>query len=195
MDKYGKTSTTSTGTLTFQIILYNPTFYGTPLGDGPIKFQYQSFHPGTQGTTGLPLNFFTCGIQDHTATIGIQYANNNQYSPGAATLGNETALYFTHPFFLNEAPYMLASTPIIHDQNGNGIIEAGEIVNIGLPILNVGLSTAHNVTTTLISNDPFLTLINPTASYVNVQPSETEINIDYISAQVSPFVLQIIHLT
>ncbi|MFA5466172.1 MAG: C25 family cysteine peptidase, partial [Candidatus Cloacimonadales bacterium] len=97
--------------VTFQAILYNPTLYGTPLGDGPIKFQYKTFNPGSQGSSTKPDNFFTCGIQDHTATIGIQYANNNQYSPGAATLGNETALYFTHPFFLNEAPYMLASTP------------------------------------------------------------------------------------
>ncbi|HPY96355.1 MAG TPA: C25 family cysteine peptidase [Candidatus Cloacimonadota bacterium] len=174
------------GSVTFQLILYNPTIYGTPLGDGPIKFQYKTFSPGAQGTSTKPSNYFTCGIQDHTATVGIQYANNNQYSPGAATLGNETALYFTHPFFLNEAPYILANTPIIHDQNGNNVIEAGEIVNIGLPILNVGLTTAHNVTATVLSNDPFLTILNPTASYINVEPSGTEINTDYLVVQVSP---------
>ncbi|HOQ81087.1 MAG TPA: hypothetical protein PLH63_08470, partial [Candidatus Cloacimonadota bacterium] len=174
------------GSVTFQLILYNPTIYGTPLGDGPIKFQYKTFSPGAQGTSTKPSNYFTCGIQDHTAKVGIQYANNNQYSPGAATLGNETALYFTHPFFLNEAPYILANTPIIHDQNGNNVIEAGEIVNIGLPILNVGLTTAHNVTATVLSNDPFLTILNPTASYINVEPSGTEINTDYLVVQVSP---------
>ncbi len=169
--------------VTFQVILYDPVIYGTPLGDSPFKFQYKVFHPGSQGTVTAPNNFITCGIQDHTALRGITYCYNNQYAPGATTLASNRALYFTHPFFLNEAPYMIANAPVIHDQNGNDIIEAGEYINIGLPLTNVGLTTANNLQVQLTTNSPYISIINGSSDYNNINPSGNGTNINYLKLQ------------
>jgi len=172
--------------VTFQVILYNPVQFATPLGDGPFKFQYLNFHPGSQGTETAPNNYISCGIQDHTATRGVTYTYNNQYAPGAAELESNMALYFTHPFFLNEAPYIVANAAVIHDQNGNHVVESGETVNIGLPLMNVGLTTAHDVSVTLMTANPYITFVNPTASYVNISPSQNATNTAYFTLNVSP---------
>lgn len=172
--------------VTFQVILYDPVIYGTPLGDSPFKFQYKVFHPGSQGTVTAPNNFITCGIQDHTALRGVTYCYNNQYAPGAASLSNNRALYFTHPFFLNEAPYMIANAPIIHDENGNDIVEAGEEVNIGLPLTNVGLTSATNLQVQLTSTNPYIEIVNGSSNYNNVNPSGNATNINYLKLRILP---------
>jgi hypothetical protein len=173
--------------VTFQAILYDPAFLATPLGDSPIKFQYKEFHIGLPNEELESLqNYFVAGIQDHTAQIGTTYCFNNHYYQGAAQLGNNTALFITHPFFLNEAPYIMNSSPILHDQNANNIIEAGESLNIGLPLVNVGLMTATNVHANLVINDPYVTLTTPQANYINIPPSGNAINTDYFTLQISP---------
>ncbi len=168
--------------VTFQVILYDPEYYATSLGDSPIKFQYLSFHPGyNNDDLERPNNYFTTGIMDETGSRGIQYVYNNIYSPGATPLNNSSALYFTHPYFLNENPYLTLNSPILQDENGNQIFEAGETVRIGVPLLNIGLTNATNVHASLSSSDPWITILHGNSDYENLVPSGIESNVqDFI---------------
>jgi len=83
-------------TMTFQVVIYDPAYVTTADGDCLIKFQYKNFHPGVYGGSQIaPINYITVGIQDHTATRGIQYSYANNYWPGSQTITNNTALLIT----------------------------------------------------------------------------------------------------
>lgn len=85
-------------TVTFEAILYDPTYYANSLGDSPIKFQYNLFNAGAQNDGSdpeTPSNYFTTGIQNQNASTGLTYAYNNIYSPGATALSNGKALLLT----------------------------------------------------------------------------------------------------
>ncbi|MDO9576506.1 MAG: C25 family cysteine peptidase [Candidatus Cloacimonadales bacterium] len=81
---------------TFQIIIYDSGFYPTATGDNEIKVQYQVFNNVDVGS--YPSNhgqYCTIGIEDQTATRGLEYTYNNNYPSAAAVLGNDTAIKFT----------------------------------------------------------------------------------------------------
>ena len=69
---------------TFQVILYDQSMYPTSLGDGPIKFQYQTFNNVDMSTGNRHGCYATIGIEDHSGTVGLEYTFNNVY-PTAAT--------------------------------------------------------------------------------------------------------------
>jgi hypothetical protein len=57
--------------------------------------------------------------------------------------------------------------------NGNGIIEAGETVDVRVPLKNVGLSTATSVVATLTTTDPLVTIVTPSNSYGSISVNAT----------------------
>ncbi len=176
----------TTANVSFQVVLYDPLYNSTPLGDAPILMQYKDFHPGfNNDDLERPNNYFTAGIMDDSGRNGLQYVYNNIYSPGAAPLANETAVLYTQPYFLSDTPYLSLANPIIHDENGNGIIEAGELCQIGLPVVNVGMSPASNIQGSISSDSPNVTILHGTVDYVNIPPSGTATNIEYYTFRVS----------
>ena len=81
---------------TFQIIIYDTGFYPTASGDNEIKIQYQVFN--NVDTGNYPSNhgqYCTVGIEDESATRGLEYTYNNNYPSAAAVLGNQSAVKFT----------------------------------------------------------------------------------------------------
>ncbi len=70
----------------FQIILYDPSFYPTATGDGEIVFQYRIV--GEEGSC-------TIGIEDSTQTIGLQYLYNSRYAQTASEIRDGVAIKFT----------------------------------------------------------------------------------------------------
>jgi len=83
---------------TFQVILRDPAFYFTPTGDGEILIQYKTFNNTTTGNYGwgqVHGAYCTVGIEDATASKGLQYTFNNQYPTAAMTLDDETAILIT----------------------------------------------------------------------------------------------------
>jgi hypothetical protein len=83
---------------TFQVILKDPAYYFTPTGDGEILIQYQTFNNTSSGNYGwgqVHGAYCTVGIEDVTATKGLQYTFNNQYPTAAMTLNDETAILIT----------------------------------------------------------------------------------------------------
>jgi Peptidase family C25/FlgD Ig-like domain/Carboxypeptidase regulatory-like domain/Propeptide_C25 len=75
---------------TFQVILYDPTYYTTGTGDGIIVFQYEAFrnHDSLQ-------HYSTTGIQNIDRTDGLLYGYYNDYNDGARPIAAGTAIRFS----------------------------------------------------------------------------------------------------
>lgn len=78
---------------TFEVILYDPTYYPTSSGDGDIAFQYN--HVVNVTGAGADNDYATVGIEDYTQMIGIQYTVSNQYPPEVPALADGRAMKFT----------------------------------------------------------------------------------------------------
>ncbi|MFH1735524.1 MAG: C25 family cysteine peptidase [bacterium] len=76
---------------TFQVILYDPAYYGTSTNDGRIKFQYKTM------STAATTNEGTVGIENSTQTIGIQYFFDGAWDMHAHHIENEFAILFSTP--------------------------------------------------------------------------------------------------
>ncbi|MBU1984580.1 S8 family serine peptidase, partial [bacterium] len=72
------------GPVTFQAILYDPTFWSGSNGEGVAKFQYHT----------LPhvFEYALVGLENSSATDGVQYCWQLQYDPHASPLTPEMAL-------------------------------------------------------------------------------------------------------
>jgi len=83
---------------TFQAVLYDPSYYVTPTGDGEILLQYETFNNTSYGSYSwdqIHGNYCSVGIEDHTMTKGLQYTFNDTYHPAAMELDDEKALLIT----------------------------------------------------------------------------------------------------
>ncbi len=82
---------------TFQIILYDPDYYGSTDGNGDVRIQWKEFNNVDVGTgwSSSHANYATVGIENETATVGLQYTYNNTYPVQAHVLSDESAVLFT----------------------------------------------------------------------------------------------------
>jgi hypothetical protein len=71
---------------TFEVILYDPSHYPTPTGDGEIIFQYLVPLQNSNGTIG---------IENSTENVGIEYYYNSNYNPWAVPVTTNFALRYT----------------------------------------------------------------------------------------------------
>jgi hypothetical protein len=71
---------------TFEFILYDPAYYPTPTGDGPIVVQYLTAPKQTD---------ITIGIENFHQTIGIQYYYDGVYNPKAGEITDSFAIKYT----------------------------------------------------------------------------------------------------
>jgi hypothetical protein len=81
--------------LDFEVILYDTTFYPTRDGNGRVLIQYNTVTMGLAGEYYDESAGCTVGIQAPGSTVGLQYAYNTTYSPGAATISSGRAILFT----------------------------------------------------------------------------------------------------
>ncbi len=187
---------------TFQIILYDQSVHSTSLGDGPIKIQYHTFNNVSASASSSNHGCFaTIGIEDHSGLVGLEYSFNNQYPTAASPLGNQRAIYITNiPIYHEEAHVILGET-YIDDNNGNGVCEPGETINLGIQLQNIGNMTANGVTATLSTEDANITMINATSEYfpidgdgfgVNRDPFVFMVSQDCPNGQVVNFVLDVV---
>ncbi|MCF7801205.1 MAG: T9SS type A sorting domain-containing protein [Candidatus Marinimicrobia bacterium] len=82
---------------TFQIILYDPQYYGSSDGNGDILILYNDINNVDSGTgsTSSHGNYATVGIKNQTGTIGLEYTYDNDYPVAAKPLEDHMALFFT----------------------------------------------------------------------------------------------------
>lgn len=150
--------------VTFQIILYDPTEYLTPTGDGDIKIQYKVFNNLNNMTGPEWGNYCTVGIGDHTGNDGMTYTFANQYPTAARTLANETAIFFTAGEIDYGNAYIAIET-ISFSGGASTLPQYGETLNMNVSLNNLGGETAGSVTATLSTTDPFIQLIQDTADF------------------------------
>jgi len=118
---------------------------GTTDGAGNVTL---AFRPDTLGTAMLTVTGLDCRpVQD---TIAVNPS-------AAAVLANAT------PTFDDDNAGGTVG-------NGNGIPDAGETVDMTVPIRNNGGTTAPGVNARLATTDPRITVVNPVATYGTVLP-------------------------
>ncbi|MFO7659635.1 MAG: FlgD immunoglobulin-like domain containing protein, partial [Candidatus Cloacimonadaceae bacterium] len=171
---------------TFQVILHDPAFYSTSLGDGPIKIQYNTFNNVDSGATVYNHGVYsTIGIENQTQQIGLEYSFNNTYPTAASPLGNNRAIYITNiPVYYDQAFLVLGET-VVMDTNNNNIVEPGESVELGIQLLNIGNGEAENISAVLSTTDPMVTISNNTSSYHTISGDGTGFNLTAFTFTVS----------
>lgn len=161
---------------TFQCILYDQAAYPTSFGDGPIKFQYQTFNNIDSQSGNKHGNYCTIGIEDHTGKVGLEYTFNNTYPTAAAPLSNGKALFITNVPIYHSSAHLLLEATYVNDTNMNGICEPGEIVELGAKIQNTGNLTAENVIGQISTASEYVTINNATAEYYPIEPGMNGVN-------------------
>jgi len=87
---------------TFQIILYD-SGWQTPTGDDEMKIQFKEFNNTSIGDypvgnyDGAVIHgqYCTVGLENHSASDGLQYTYNNSYHQAAMPLSDQTAIFIT----------------------------------------------------------------------------------------------------
>ena len=177
---------------TFQAILYDPAIQATPSGDSPMLFQYKVFNNVDGGNYGVDYidhgQYATVGIADHTGLKGLSYTYNNQYPATAQLLTNLSTIYVTtlpyysfepNPVFLN---YQITEV----NGNGNGLPDAGELLNLNMAIKNAGLGTITDSQVTLSSLDEFVTITQNSASLPTLYSNQTAFTSPALGIQIAP---------
>ncbi|MCF6237428.1 MAG: C25 family cysteine peptidase, partial [Candidatus Marinimicrobia bacterium] len=89
----------SGSTQKFEVILYDPDYYGSTDGNGDIKIQYHTYNNDNSVGVGWGSSahgqYSTTGLKDHTGTVGLQYTYNNSWAETAHVLTDGSALLFT----------------------------------------------------------------------------------------------------
>jgi hypothetical protein len=84
---------------TFEIIIYDPSYYPTATGDSEILIQYKEFNNVNVGSyNGYHVSqgqYCTVGLEDASSLQGLQYTFNNTYPTAAKPLQDEMAIFFT----------------------------------------------------------------------------------------------------
>lgn len=114
---------------TFEVVLWDADIYQTPTGDSPISFLYH-----TISDVDTQYNWSTVGILNNEADAGLQYLFSGIYSPGANTLEDGRALYFTTDPASRIGPPILEYSPdnfsfSLHP--GGGTVDSLMISNLG----------------------------------------------------------------
>ncbi len=168
---------------TFQLILYDANYYPTATADSEIKFQYKVINNIDQGSyPSQHGQFATVGIEDHSGLIGLEYTFNNTYPLPAKTLEDEMALLITGPPVSFVEPFIVMGGVVINDVNGNnnGQLDYAEDAGLQVQLNNLGDNPATDVSATISTSDPYLTITNDTADYGDIGGGGAGINLsDY----------------
>lgn len=134
---------------TFEVVLYDPTYYPTLTGDGQILFQYNQVSDPSQNTVG---------IENATETIGLEVLYDGDLDSHMAPLEPGLAILFTTPteaaqVTITMTPY---GTPI-------QIPASGGSFNYNIAVANSGSQTAADiwVDVTLPSGSPYGPVLGP----------------------------------
>ncbi|MFC1898416.1 C25 family cysteine peptidase [Candidatus Cloacimonadota bacterium] len=187
---------------TFQVIIYDETYYPTTNGNNLIKFQYEVVNNVDLGAYGTPLvghgQYATVGIADQTGTIGLEYTFNNIYPAGAKVLEDQMALMFAGPPEEHINPFINLGEIVVTDENSNGVIEYGEEIILDITLNNIGQNMAHNVQAELQTSDEYVTLTSSQSSYNNIGGFNSAVNLTDFSFDIAdncpdshPIILQL----
>ncbi len=163
---------------TFQLILYDANYYPTSTGDSEMKIQYKEINNVDQGSyPSQHGQFATVGIEDHSATRGLEYTFNDSYPLPAKELENEMALLITGPPIPLIEPFLTLGGVSIFDDNGNGQADYGENIDLEVNLNNLGENAATGVIATISTNDDYVTINQGVSNYSNILGGNSGVNL------------------
>jgi PKD repeat protein len=112
---------------------------------------------GTGMGTGSPVSIVIPGTQLPPDMIDV-----------VVTLQNYLRYEGTVTVIPPSGPYVVKNSIALNDNSGNGLMDYGEDVQLSIGVKNVGIVQADNVTVSLTTADPYITLTQNTALYGNI---------------------------
>ncbi len=106
----------------------------------------------------------------------------NEFLPGdvllVVTAYNMETIYENIQCIPPTGPYVIFDAVVVNDVNGNnnGQLDYGETSDLNLSVKNVGVSSADNVTVTISSSSPYVTILNGTANFGSI-PAGNSVNL------------------
>ncbi len=70
--------------------------------------------------------------------------------------------------------------------NGNGFLDPGEIIELGMTLKNAGDLLATGVTAVLYTEDPFITIIDSSQTYGDIAPGDSAVSLNPFVFSISP---------
>ncbi|MCK4510367.1 hypothetical protein KAW64_01440, partial [bacterium] len=172
-------------TETFQVILYDHTYFPTPTGDSPILFQYESVSQADSCTVGI--NYAHEELPQ--GRVGLGYVFDGDYAQNAAPLHDGLAILFTTAVPESLAlPWLTIAGVELDDTvggDGDGVPCPGETLLLTIELANSGGSEAVDLDLELVSGDSAVVVQNGLASFADIAPGESESN------DANPFVVSI----
>lgn len=129
----------------------------------------------------------TATVNNGTALISIPTLTNVGSMKLAVTAFNHLPYITNIDILPLEGPYVVYGNQTINDAagNSNGQLDYGESVLMTIGLKNVGTEDISDVTVTLTSTDPFITLGDTTAVYALIEAGQTTEVADAFSFSVS----------
>lgn len=154
------------------------TVYPASLTIGTNQFEISVTNNGTP-IKGLTAALLKNGMlygkgstgSDGTATVTIDPLI---VEPGEAQLVisgyNCLPTYYTITFLAGESPFVVYLSHTINDSEGNnnGLADFGENLKLNITLRNIGLAEAQNVTASIASDDPYVTITDANETYGNI---------------------------
>lgn len=111
-----------------------------------------------EGTTQIPVTFQEPGSQ---ILITVTLQNFYRY---------EQLIDCIPP----DGPYVIFNQQVAHDESGNnnGMIDFGENIDLDLALKNVGNESAADVTATLVTESPYVTITNASSNFGSIPAGE-----------------------
>ncbi|MCX6827820.1 MAG: C25 family cysteine peptidase, partial [candidate division Zixibacteria bacterium] len=136
---------------------------------GAVIYGLPEFIVEVAGMPGAQCTFYRDGIiygSAYTDANGIAHIPTDMSLPIGeditltVTVRNATPYITTIPVTPPAGPYLLYQSSAVNDElgNGDGLLNNGEAVKLGVGLINVGPDDALEVVTTLSSTDPYVTI-------------------------------------
>jgi hypothetical protein len=153
-----------------QTVVHNPILHAGP------NFFTVTAQPGA--IIGLTVNGDIIGTGVGTGSpvsipIDPQVPGNNMVV--TSTLPNYYRYEATVPIITTEGAYVVYDSCVIDDAsgNGNGVIEFGESISLGVQLENVGADTAYGVDAIIRTADSYVTMTDSSEYYGDIANDET----------------------
>ncbi|HKK20225.1 MAG TPA: C25 family peptidase C-terminal domain-containing protein, partial [candidate division Zixibacteria bacterium] len=152
------------------------TYLGTPqpnnvIHDAAILMTSPSItvsaDPGSYVGISFEGQLMGAGYVDESGQVTIPLAAFS--TPGTAdivvTCQNHVPYISTIQIITPSGPYVIYNATTLSDASGNGIVENGETVQMGLTLVNVGPDDAFDVLATITTDDPYVTITDNNEAY------------------------------
>jgi hypothetical protein len=133
---------------------------------------------------------FATWVSSETDAYGIVLLDPGDLEPMTLYLKGIKADYLPAEGELDvippDGPYLLVDEVVYLDEGGDGVINAGEAVQMSVCLRNVGIEAAFGVTATVDAEDEFVDLLVATQTYPDIAPGGEEWSDGYYEFSISP---------